>query len=75
LYVAKKAKDDEKSKIFKYLESHLMRRIICRATTKDYNHLFGSTPINNEIDSLAKLKDIIEDKSDKINYMPTDEDV
>jgi len=76
LYVSKKVRDEsEKSKIFKYLEAYLMRRIICRETTKNYNQLFGSSLINNEIDSLAKLKEIIEKKSDKINHMPTDEDV
>lgn len=76
IYVAKKVGDEtEKSEIFKYLESYLVRRIICRATTKNYNQLFGISLINNEIDSLIKLKEIIEHKSEKINYMPTDEDV
>jgi len=76
LYIAKKVGDEaEKSKIFRYLESYLIRRIICRETTKNYNRLFGTSLINNEVSSLVKLKEIIELKSEKINFMPTDEDV
>lgn len=76
LYVSKKVHNEsERFKIFKYLETYLMRRIICRETTKNYNQLFGSSLINNEIDTLSKLKEFIENKSEKINHMPTDEDV
>lgn len=72
LYVAKKVSDqDEKNKIFRYLEAYLMRRLICKKTSKNYNQLFRSF-INNEIDSLEKLKEIIEKKGEKINSMPTD---
>jgi len=76
LYVSKKVqKESDRLEIFKYLETYLMRRIICRATTKNYNQLFRSALINNEIDTLSKLKEFVENKSEKINYMPTDEDV
>jgi hypothetical protein len=72
LYVTKKVNNpDEKNKIFRYLEAYLMRRLICRETTKNYNQLFRSL-INNEIDSLEKLKEIIEMKGEKINRMPPD---
>ncbi len=76
LYVFKKVQDEsEKSKIFGYLETYFMRRIICRATTKNYNQLFGISLINNEIDSFSKLQEFIENKSDGIDHMPTDKDV
>lgn len=52
-----------------------MRRIIVKATTKNYNQLFRASLFVNEVDTLNKLKDIIEKKSDKINFMPTDEDI
>jgi len=75
LYIAKKVTDqNEKNGIFKYLEAYLMRRIICNNTTKNYNNLFRSL-INNEIDTLGKLKETIETKSEKINSMPSDKDV
>lgn len=75
LYIAKKVTDkEEKNKIYRYLETYLMRRIICKETAKNYNQLFRSF-INNEIDSLEKIKNIIEDKSDRINKIPSDEDL
>ena len=75
LYVAKKVTNqDEKNKILRYLEAYLMRRLICKKTTKNYNQLFRSF-INNEIDTLEKLKELIETKGEKINYMPSDQDV
>lgn len=75
LYIAKKVTvQEEKDKIFRYLEAYLIRRLICKKTTKNYNQLFRSF-INNEINTFEKLKDIIETKGDKINNMPTDKDV
>lgn len=75
LYVAKKVTNqDERNKIFRYLEAYLMRRLICKKTTKNYNQLFRSF-INNEINTLEKLKELIEMKGEKINYMPSDQDV
>lgn len=76
LYVCKQVQDSkEKNDIFKYLETYLMRRIIVKATTKNYNQLFRSSLINNEVNSLGKLKETIEKKSDRINFMPSDEDI
>ena len=75
LYIAKKASDDEKNKIFGYLEAYLMRRIVCRNTTKNYNQLFRGSLINKKISTLNKLKELIGDKKDKVNYMPDDYEV
>lgn len=75
LYVSKKVtSQEEKNKIFRYLEAYLMRRLICRETTKNYNQLFRSL-INNEINSFEKLKEIIEMKGEKINKMPSNSTV
>ena len=76
LYICKQVQNsDDKKNILKYLETYLIRRIIVKATSKNYNKLFRSSLIVNEVDTLDKLKTIIEKKSDKINFMPTDEDV
>lgn len=76
LYICKQVQNsDEKKNILKYLETYLMRRIIVKATTKNYNQLFRASFFVNEVNTLNKLKNIIEKKSDKINFMPTDEDV
>jgi uncharacterized protein with ParB-like and HNH nuclease domain len=75
LFIAKNVSNQsEQSAILKYLESYLMRRLVCRQTGKNYNQLFRSF-INNGIDSVEKLKGIIEKKGDKINRMPSDNNV
>lgn len=72
LYVSKEVGDTaEKNKIFRYLEVYLIRRLICKNTSKNYNQLFRSF-ISNGINTLEKLKEIIEMKGEKINSMPSD---
>jgi len=76
LYLSKNITNtNERNQIFKYLESYLMRRIICRVTTKNYNKLFNESMINKEINSVEKLRVIIAKQEDKNNYMPQDEDI
>lgn len=76
LYLSKNITDtNERNEIFKYLESYLMRRIICRVTTKNYNKLFNESMINNEINSVDRLKEIISRQEDRNNYMPQDDNV
>ncbi len=60
LFVEKNVEDNfEKNKIYGILESYIMRRIIVRASTKNYNNLFRSLILNRVLDTdtlLAKLK-------------------
>jgi uncharacterized protein with ParB-like and HNH nuclease domain len=73
LFILKKVSNEEKRKqIFKYLESYLMRRMVCHETTKNYNQLFSERLILNNVISLDELKAQIENQSDKVNYMPSD---
>ena len=73
LYVLLNVTDQgEQKDIFMYLESYMMRRIVMHATSKNYNRLFSEELILNESLTKAKLKELIEEKSDKINYMPSD---
>ncbi len=73
MYILKECHDqEERTKLFTYLESYIVRRIICKETTKNYNQLFRSTLINNEVNSYQKLKEEIEKKEDKVNFMPDD---
>lgn len=65
----------EQEKIFAYLEAFIMRRMVCRLTTKNYNQLFGDRLISNQIITLASLKDFIKSQDDKINYFPSDDEV
>ena len=76
LYLSKNISDsEEKNEIFKYIETYLMRRLLVKATTKNYNQLFRQSLINKEINSLNKLQEIIGEKSDKLNFMPNDNNV
>ena len=73
LYVLKSCDDvKERAKLFSYLEAYLIRRILCKQTTKNYNHLFRSSLIGNEANSYQKLREEIEKKEDKVNFMPDD---
>lgn len=73
LYVLKNVPDEEdRNNIFKYLESYVMRRMVCHANTKNYNQLFAERFISNQILTVEGIKSFINDQSDKVNFMPTD---
>ena len=76
LYVLKNVPDvTEQKAIFGFLESYLLRRIVCHANTKNYNSLFSENLINNKVLSLKSLKAYIAERSSDNNYLPTDEDL
>ncbi len=75
LYLLKKQTDaSEKNKIFEYLETYIMRRIIVRATNKNYNQLFTDRCIQNKAITIDTLKDLFEKQTeeDTVNKMPSD---
>lgn len=75
LYVLNRIKDSkEQSKMLHLLESYLVRRFICKETTKNYNNLFASF-IRNEIDSYEKLSKKIFEAEDPTNKLPSDENL
>lgn len=75
LYVLNNTKDNkvEQKNIFMYLESYLMRRMISKSTNKSYSNLFSEELISNEITSKEKFQNLINEKTDKNNSMPSDE--
>lgn len=76
LFVLKNVNDQqEQNKIFDYLESYIMRRMVCHANTKNYNQLFGERFISNNILKKDDLKSFIDKRSDKVNYMPSDSEL
>lgn len=76
LFVLKKVQNsNERNLIFEYLESYIMRRMVCHETTKNYNQLFSERLIANNIITKDSLRAQIETQSDKVNFMPTDEDL
>lgn len=76
LFVLKNVADEmERNRIFEFLEGYIMRRMIVRATTKNYNQLFGDRLISNNIISKDVLVEFIQQRSDKVNFLPTNEQV
>jgi uncharacterized protein with ParB-like and HNH nuclease domain len=76
LYVLKNVPEKQKrDEIFGYLESYIMRRMVCHANTKNYNQLFGERFISNGLLSKADLKCFIDERSEKVNYMPADSEL
>lgn len=76
LYVLKNIENEvERNEIFQFTESYIIRRMIVRASTKNYNQLFTDSLISNNIESREDLQNYLETKSDKTNYIPTNEDL
>jgi len=56
LFVLHEVKEPEnQDEIFSFIESYLMRRLICKESTKNYNNLFTSL-IRNKITTIEDLK-------------------
>jgi uncharacterized protein with ParB-like and HNH nuclease domain len=76
LYVYKQVSDrDTRVRLLKVIESYLVRRNVCRLTTKNYNNLFIQI-MNKLIDlktvSLDSLKSVLEGFTEDTNKFPTD---
>lgn len=74
LYILHEVSDEaERNKIFDYLETYLVRRIIIKDANKDYYGLFSEYLISKKVVTYAALKAYIEDKDDSKNLaMPSD---
>jgi len=73
LYVLKYVTDqEEQESLFGILESYVMRRMIVKASTKNYNQLFTDRLISNRILSKSQFVEYLEKRNDKINYLPND---
>lgn len=76
LFVLKKVSNfEERNLIFEYLESYIMRRMVCHETTKNYNQLFSERLIANNVITKEELRIHIESQSDRVNFMPSDQDL
>jgi uncharacterized protein with ParB-like and HNH nuclease domain len=77
LYIYKNITDKtERKNILESLESYLVRRTICKLTTKNYNNLFvsimGEMKKNNVVTQI-EFKQILLNYKDDTNIMPSDE--
>ncbi len=76
LYVLKNVADEiTRNNLFAFLECYVMRRMVVHANTKDYNQLFTDRLINNEILTRELFIEFLETRSDKVNYLPSDDEL
>lgn len=75
LYVLKNVKEEnEQEKMFRLLETYIIRRHICKSSSKNYSDLFTESLIGNQCDTYQKLMDYILDKENSLQ-LPSDEDI
>lgn len=74
LYVLKNAKPEEADKIFGYLETYIVRRMLCHDWTKNYNKKF-KTMLTNKIVTFDALYKNIMDSANNEDRLPTDLDL
>lgn len=76
LYVLRNVEDEnQRNELFGFLEAFIMRRVVTKSTTKNYNQFFTDRLISNQILSKGQLISYLEGQNDKINNWPTDEDL
>lgn len=77
LYIMKHQQNiAERNLLFDYIESYIIRRIIVRATNKNYNQFFTEQCIGKSFLSKNDLKNNIEQvQNSTVNYMPNNQDV
>lgn len=76
LFVEKNVEDEaERNELYEYLEAYIMRRLVTRQTTKNYNRLFSEMLILNRVLTRRALIEALMDKEDTTNRMPADEEV
>lgn len=74
LYVLKNAQPEEANKIFGYLETYIVRRMLCHDWTKNYNKKF-KTMLTQKIVTFDALYKNIMDGADNEDRLPTDLDL
>ena len=76
LYILRNILDETtKNELFGIIETYIMRRIITHSNTKNYNQLFTDKLINNRVLSKQEFLDYVEKREDKVNFLPTDEEL
>lgn len=72
-YVLRNVADDsEKSQLFGLIESYVMRRMVVKATAKNYNQLFSERLVFNKVLSKEGFVKHLGDK-EGVNYWPSDD--
>ncbi len=76
LFILKNVSDKyERNELFSVIESFIMRRMVVKATTKNYNQFFTERLIGNKILSKLKFLEFLEKRNDKINFLPNNDEL
>lgn len=77
LYILKAVNDKkEQVKIFEYLETYLVRRIICKSKNNNYSDLFSENLIGQGVNTFQLFKNYVNDANNRgALLMPSDDDV
>lgn len=73
LFVLKNAENKgQKNELFDSVENYIMRRMITRESSKNYNQLFTERMISNRILSKQQFKELVDKIDDQVNRLPDD---
>ena len=73
LFILKNVEDEtQRKELFAFIESYVMRRMVVKETTKNYNQLFTDRLISNKILTKQQFVEYLEGRNDKVNYLPND---
>lgn len=76
LYIEKNIQNQSiKDELYGFIETYIMRRLVCKASTKNYNQLFTDRLIFNKVLSKQSFIDFLQNQDDKVNYLPSDEEL
>jgi hypothetical protein len=71
LYLLHSSQPEEQAAIFPLLEGYLVRRVICRETSANYNRLFGGW-IKSGVSTVSAFKAALAAESNTVNRYPDD---
>jgi hypothetical protein len=74
LYILRHSDGPDRDDMFRLLEAYLVRRILCKETSKNYNKFFGSL-IRDKVHTAQALADRLKSEANTVNAFPIDEKV
>ncbi|MCY4298148.1 MAG: DUF262 domain-containing HNH endonuclease family protein [Flavobacteriaceae bacterium] len=73
LFVLKNVADEnQRNELFEFIECYVMRRIVVKATNKNYNQFFTDRLISSGVISKEQFREYLSNRNDEVNYLPND---
>ena len=74
LYIIKNSPDEDRDKMFGLIVNYIMRRIVCRSSTKSYANIFNKL-IGEDCNTYKKLNKWMYETREPTNSFPSDEEL